>query len=109
MVDGGQENASRGRQGRRVSYPKRISLDLIEDDCHALQGARDTDRGPLADRIRALLSLCQQDSALAAAVSIRAQEQLLASMSLPEQVEPTAGADPPYLHVTADPGVPPAS
>lgn len=96
MVDGSQENASRDRQGRRVSYPKRISLDLIEDDCHALQGARDTDRGPLAaDRIRALLSLCQQDSALAAAVSIRAQEQLLASVSLPGQVEPTAGADPP--------------
>ena len=109
MVDGGQENASRGRQGRRVSYPKRISLDLIEDDCHALQGARDTDRGPLADRIRALLSLCQQDSALAAAVSIRAQEQLLAAMSVPGQVEPTAAADPPHSRVPVRPGVPPAS
>ena len=100
MADGGNEDASRSRQGRRLTYPKRISLDVTADDYHALQGARYADRVPMADRIRALLSLWQEDPALAKAVSARAQEQLLASAA--PLVDPT---DPP----NPDPEVPPPS
>ena len=101
MADGGNEDASRSRQGRRLTYPKRISLDVTADDYHALQGARYADRVPMADRIRALLSLWQEDPALAKAVSTRAQEQLLASAAPPDQTDPP--------EPDQDPEVPPAS
>ncbi len=55
-------------------YPKRLTLDLSQDDHDALMGARYADRVPMADRIRALVSLWREDPALAEAVSIRAQE-----------------------------------
>jgi hypothetical protein len=57
-------------------YPKRLTLDLSQDDHDALMGARYADRVPMADRIRALVSLWREDPALAEAVSIRAQELL---------------------------------
>ncbi len=109
MTDGGDGNVSRGRQGRRMGYPKWISLDLTDEQYYALQAARYADGVPMADKARALLSLWPQDPAGAASVSIRAQEQLLAAMSVPGQVEPTAAADPPHSRVPAGPGVPPAS
>ena len=49
------------------------------DDHQALQGARYADRVPMADRLRALISLWREDPVLAAAVSTRAQELLQAS------------------------------
>ena len=94
------DGTGRTRSGRRLSYPKRISLDVTEDDYNALQGARYADRVPMADRIRALLSLWQEDPALAEAVSIRAQEQLLAAA-------PQLALSPPSP--TAGPVAPPAS
>jgi hypothetical protein len=57
-------------------YPKRLTLDLSQDDHDALMGARYADRVPMADRIRALVSLWREDPVLAEAVSIRAQELL---------------------------------
>ncbi len=57
-------------------FPKRLTLDLSQDDHDALMGARYADRIPMADRIRALVSLWREDRALAEAVSIRAQELL---------------------------------
>lgn len=61
---------------RRASprYPKRLTLDLSQDDHDALMGARYADRVPMADRIRALVSLWREDPQLAEAVSLRAQE-----------------------------------
>jgi len=63
---------------RRASprYPKRLTLDLSQDDHDALMGARYADRVPMADRIRALVSLWREDPQLAQAVSVRAQELL---------------------------------
>jgi hypothetical protein len=63
---------------RRASprYPKRLTLDLSQDDHDALMGARYADRVPMADRIRALVSLWREDPQLAHAVSLRAQELL---------------------------------
>jgi hypothetical protein len=55
-------------------YPKRLTLDLSQDDHDALMGARYADRVPMADRIRALVSLWREDPQLAEAVSLRAQE-----------------------------------
>ena len=57
-------------------YPKLLTLDLAQDDHDALMGARYADRVPMADRIRALISLWREDPALAEAVSIRAQQLL---------------------------------
>jgi len=57
-------------------YPMRLSLHLSQDDHDALMGARYADQIPVADRIRALVSLWREDPALAEAVSIRAQELL---------------------------------
>ncbi len=99
--DNNDRSDERSRSGRRLSYPKRISLDVTEDDYHALQGARYADRVPMADRIRALLSLWQEDPALAEAVSTRAQEQLLAAAPQLDQPSPPAPVD--------GPAVPPAS
>ena len=61
---------------RRASprYPKRLTLDLSQDDHDALMGARYADRVPMADRIRALVSLWRENPQLADAVSLRAQE-----------------------------------
>ena len=103
MAAGGNEDTSRSRQGRRLTYPKRISLDVTADDYHDLQGARYADRVPMADRIRALLSLWLQDPALAEPVSTRAQEQLLASLG------PLDQTDPPNPDPDPDPEVPPPS
>lgn len=63
---------------RRASarYPKRLTLDLSQDDYDALIGARYADRAPMADRIRALISLWREDPEVAEAVSLRAQELL---------------------------------
>jgi hypothetical protein len=85
-----------------LGYPKRIALDLAVDDHHALQGARYADRVPMADRLRALISLWTEDPALAQAVSTRAQELLLAAAPCP-----AAPSEPPAK--TADPKVPSAS
>lgn len=97
MPDRGSDHghASRNRSGRRLSYPKRITLDVTEDDYHALQGARYADRVPMADRLRALIRLWQEDPALATAVSTRAQEQLLASASPLLQSDPAPPTDAP--------------
>ena len=57
-------------------YPKRLTLDLSQDDHDALMGARYADRVPMADRIRALVSLWREDPDLAQAVSTRAQQLL---------------------------------
>ena len=59
-------------------------MDLSPDDHDALMGARYADRLPMADRIRALVSLRRETPALAEAVSIRAQELL------PPPPEPSA-------------------
>lgn len=96
-----ERDSAGGRSGRRLSYPKRISLDVTEDDYHPLQGARYADRVAMADRTRALLSLWQEDPALAEAVSTRAQEQLLAAAPQLDQPSPPAPVD--------GPAVPPAS
>jgi len=101
MTDRGNEQTNRSRQGRRLSDPKRICLDVTANDHHAPQGARYPDRVPIADRIRALLSLWQEDPALAKAVSTRAQEQLLGSAGPLDQTDPP-NPDP-------DPEVPPPS
>jgi len=84
-----------------LGYPKRITLDLTVDDHHALQGARYADRVPMADRLRALISLWREDPALAQAVSTRAQELLLAAAPSPAPTDPPTETD--------DPEVPPAS
>lgn len=57
-------------------YPKRLTLDLSQDDHDALMGARYADRVPMADRIRAMVSLWRENPDLAQAVSTRAQELL---------------------------------
>jgi hypothetical protein len=85
-------------------YPKRITLDLTVDDHHALLGARYADRVPMADRLRALISLWREDPALAQAVSTRAQELLLAASPGPASAPPP---EPPTA--TLDPQAPPAS
>lgn len=82
-----------------LGYPKRITLDLTVDDHNALLGARYADRVPMADRLRALVSLWREDPALAEAVSRRAQELL-------ESLAPTPPA-PPAL--PGDRQAPPAS
>jgi hypothetical protein len=72
------------------------------DDHHALLGARYADRVPMADRLRALISLWREDPALAEAVSTRAQELLLAASPTP-----SPAPEPPTK--TVDPQAPPAS
>lgn len=107
MVDDGRtsENGKAQSQLRYpLGYPKRITLDLTVDDHHALLGARYADRVPMADRLRALISLWREDPALAEAVSTRAQELLLAASPGPA---PSQAPDPPVE--TLDPQAPPAS
>lgn len=70
------DSASSAGQHTSPRYPKRLTLDLSQDDHDALMGARYADRVPMADRIRALVSLWRDDPALAEAVSVRAQELL---------------------------------
>lgn len=81
----------------RQRYPERLTLDLSQDDHDALMGARYADRIPMADRIRALISLWRQDPALAEAVSIRAQELLPPppGTSAPPTEQPHAEGGPP--------------
>ena len=92
MADDNRGKSSNGKAQSPLryplGYPKRIALDLAVDDHHALQGARYADRVPMADRLRALISLRRQDPTLAEAVSTRAQELLLAASPAPP---PTAG------------------
>ena len=105
MVNDGRNSESSKKQSQLrypLGYPKRITLDLTVDDHHALLGARYADRVPMADRLRALISLWRQDPALAEAVSTRAQELLLAASPSPSPApQPPAG--------TLDPQAPPAS
>lgn len=63
---------------RPAGYPRRITIDLTQEDFDALAGARYADRVTTADRIRALVSLWRDTPELAEAVSLRAQEQLRA-------------------------------
>ena len=108
MVDDGRnsENGKTQSQPRYpLGYPKRITLDLTVDDHHALLGARYADRVPMADRLRALISLWREDPALAEAVSTRAQELLLAASPGPSP--PAPAPDPPGR--TLDSQAPPAS
>jgi len=106
MADDNRGNSSKGKAQSSLryplGYPKGIALDLTVDDHHALQGARYADRVPMADRLRALISLWRKVPALAYAVSTRAQELLLAA-----DPSPAAPSEPPAE--TADPKVPPAS
>ncbi len=106
MVGDGRNSSAHGKaqsQPRRpLGYPKRITLDLTVDDHHALLGARYADRVPMADRLRALISLWREDPALAEAVSTRAQELLLAASPAPSPA-PEAPTK------TVDPQGPPAS
>jgi len=91
MVDDGRNSGNGKAPGQLrypLGYPKRITLDLTVNDHHALLGARYADRVPMADRLRALISLWRQDPALAEAVSTRAQELLLAASPAPP---PAAG------------------
>jgi len=87
MVDHGrhssEHSASPGQLRYPRGYPKRITLDLTVEDHHALLGARYADRVPMADRLRALVSLWREDPSLAEAVSTRAQELLLAAGPAP--------------------------
>ena len=92
--------ADSDKTASRLRYPKRITLDLAVDDHQALQGARYADRVPMADRLRALISLWREDPALAAAVSTRAQELLQAGATFSQREVPTD---------SANPGAPPAS
>ena len=69
------ETVSSGRH-HSPRYPRRLTLDLSEDDHDALLGARYADRVVMAERIRALVSLWREDPSLAQAVSQRAQELL---------------------------------
>ena len=71
LSTGEPDDASRRASPR---YPKRLTLDLSQDDHDALMGARYADRVPMADRIRPLVSLWREDPQLAEAVSLRAQE-----------------------------------
>lgn len=82
-----------------LGYPKRVTLDLTVEDHDALLGARYADRVPMADRLRALISLWREDPALAEAVSLRAQELLPV---------PTSGR-PDLPAPTEDPGSAPVS
>jgi hypothetical protein len=54
-------------------YPKRLTLDLSQDNKDALTGARYADRVPMADRIRALVSLWREGPDLAQMASTRTQ------------------------------------
>ncbi len=107
MVDDGyhssEDSASPGQLRYPRGYPKRITLDPTVQEHHALLGARYDDRVPMADRLRALVSLWREDPALAEAVSTRAQDLLLAQAPAPAPAppDPTAG--------TLDPQAPPAS
>ena len=107
MVDHGrhssEDSASPGQLRYPRGYPKRITLDLTVEDHHALLGARYADRVPMADRLRALVSLWREDPALAEAVSTRAQELLLAQAP----ARPPAG--PRTAPRALDPQAPPAS
>jgi len=89
--DGGVKHASPRHQ-------KRLTVDLSQPEYDALLGARWADRVPMADRVRALLSLWREDPALAAAVSIRAQELLPppagSSAVAPHHDSPTPGGPP---------------
>ena len=57
MADDNHDKSSKGKAQSPLRYPKGITLDLTVDDHHALQGARYADRVPMADRLRALISL----------------------------------------------------
>ncbi len=90
------EIASSASPHASTRYPKRLTLDLSEDDHNALLGARYADRVPMADRMRALVSLWREDPALAEAVSIRAQDLLLSAHGghVPSRVPDSEGAPP---------------
>ncbi len=105
MVDDGRNREDGKAQSQPrypLGYPKRITLDLTVDDHHALLGARYADRVPMADRLRALISLWREDPALAEAVSTRAQELLLAA-------SPARSPAPEPPTKTLDPQAPPTS
>jgi hypothetical protein len=103
MVDNGrhssEDSTSPGQLRYPRGYPKRITLDLTVEDHHALLGARYADRVPMADRLRALVSLWREDP-----VSTRAQELLLAAGPGPAT---TPAPEPPPAAL--DPQAPPAS
>lgn len=63
---------------RAAGHPRRITIDLRQEDFDALAGARYADRVTTADRIRALVSLWRDAPELAEVGSLRAQEQLRA-------------------------------
>ncbi len=99
MAGDSHDNSSKGKAqsplGYPMGYPKRITLDLAVDDHYAPQGARYADRVPMADRLRALISLWREDPAPAEAVSTRAQELLLGAAPCPAAPsEPPADIDP---------------
>ncbi len=85
------ETASGGRH-HSPRYPRRLTLDLSEDDHDALLGARYADRVVMADRIRALVSLWREDPALAEAVSLRAQQLLQQQRPPSTDLSPEPGA-----------------
>jgi hypothetical protein len=72
----GDQDGDEGGKHASPRHPKRLNGDLSQQDHDALLGARWAARVPMADRVRGLLSLWREDPALAAAVSIRAQELL---------------------------------
>lgn len=96
----GDQGGDEGGKHASPRHPKRLTVDLSQEDHDALLGARWADRVPMADRVRALLSLWREDPALAAAVSIRAQELLPPPAGLSD-VSPHRDSPPP--------GGPPAS
>lgn len=106
MVDDGRNSSENGKAHSQLryppGYPERITLDLTVDDHHALLGVRYADRVPLADRLRAQVSLWREAPALAEAVSTRAQELLLAA-------SPARSPAPEPPTRTLDPQAPPTS
>ena len=96
----GDQAGDEGAKHASPRHPKRLTVDLSQQDHDALRGARWADRVPIADRVRALLSPWRAAPALAAAVSIRAQE-LLPPPARSRAVAPH--------HDSGLPGVPPAS
>jgi len=101
---GSEHSAFPGQLRYPRGYPKRITLDLTVEDHHALLGARYADRVPMADRLRALVSLWREDPSLAEAVSTRAQELLLAAGPAPAT---TPAPEPPPAALD-EPTAPPA-
>lgn len=88
----------------RLRFPRRVTLDLSQDDHDALLGARYADRIPMNDRLRALVSIWREDPSLAQAVSVRAQELV----ELPPRLR-AAQPHQPGPSPEKDAGAPPAS